>query len=145
MRLKIPLSFHTQYVLIVTGILIADDGGIPHSRPIIPQRIFQCVHALHGADHGGKVLIRQHLKGFIQNFLDLGRPEGLFGQFGHTYLDQQLNELIVLADIPELKHPVIDHLLVDAGALRPVALIINEVPKFLLAQRKHLRPDFFTQ
>ena len=145
MRLKVVLSFHTQYVLIVAGILIADDGGIPHGCLIIPERIFQRVHALHGADHGGEVFIRQHLQGFVQNFLDFRRTKRLLGQLGRAHLDQQLDELVILADIPEPEHPVIDHLLVNARAFRPVALVINKIPKLLLAQWEHLLPDFLAE
>ena len=132
MRSQVGPSLHAQHILIIAAVLITDDRGIPHGRLKIPQRVLQGIHALHGADHGGEILICQHLKRFVQNFLHFRGAESLFGQLWRAHLDEKLNQLFILADIPELKHPVIDQLLIGTGCFCPVVFIANQIGGFCL-------------
>ena len=50
-----------------------------------------------------------------------------------------------MADIPELKPPVIDQLLIGTRCFCPVVFIANQIAELLLAQRKHLTPNFFVE
>ena len=79
MSVQISLSLHTQHVLVIASVLIADNCGIPHGRLKISQRVLQRVHALHSADHSGEIFIRQYLKGVVQDFLYFGGAESFFG------------------------------------------------------------------
>ena len=49
--------------------------------------------------------------------------------------------MIVLADVSELKDPIIDQLFVHARGFSPVVFIADEIAKLLFGQGKQLSPD----
>ena len=143
--LQICLALPAQDILVIAAVLVADYSRIPQGRLEITQRVFQGIHSLHRADHGGKVLICQHLQGFVQYLFHFRGAEGLLGKLGGAHFDEQLDELFILADITELEHPVVDQLFVRAGGFCPVAFISYQVAELLLAQGEHLPSHRFVK
>ena len=123
-----------QHILIVPGVLPADDPGILDCRPISLQRVLQIIHLFHGADHGGQVIIRQHLERLIQYLLHFGGTK-IFGQLGRAYQDEKLDQLVILPDVPKAEDLRVDHLFIFCWAFCPAVRVSDEIPQFLLAER----------
>ena len=132
-RLQIGLSLFAQHILVVAGVLVADDARIPHGRLIVSEGILQRIHALHGADHGGQILVGEHLQRILQHSLDRRGAKGLLGELGRAYLDEELDELVILADIPETENTVVYQLLIGAWGLGPVVSVADQIFELLLA------------
>ncbi len=85
--IQIGLALAAQNVLVIPVIFGPDDSGALHGRLVAVERVLQIVHLLHGADHGGQIVVRQHLEGQIQELLYLCWTE-ILGQLGHPHHNQ---------------------------------------------------------
>ena len=142
--IQICLALSAQDILVIPVIFVADDPGVLHGRLVSVKRILQAVHLFHSADHGGQVIICQHLEGQVEQLLHLGGAE-ILGQLGSPHHNQKLDQLIILPDVFKTKDLIVDHLFVCGLAFCPATGVPDELAKFLLAQREILAIYLFIE
>lgn len=84
--IAIGFPFSSQNKLIVSVVFVTDNGCGFQCIVIALQRVRQFIHSLHGADHGGEIIVRQYLKGVCQDFLHHGGTE-ILGQLRSAHFD----------------------------------------------------------
>ena len=144
-RLQPGFSLAPQYQLIVPEVFILYDLCSLHHRLMLQQVLFKGIHPLQRTGHCGQIFIRQHLQGFVEDTPHPGRAQCILGELGCAHIDQQLDQLVILPDIPEVEQPVIDQLLIFLRLFRTAVHVLDLVEQFLLRQRHQHVAGLFIQ